>query len=977
MKRMLFNATHAEETRVAIVEGQKLVDIDIEVAGHESRKSNIYKGVITRIEPSLEACFVDYGDVKHGFLSFKEVGRQYFKDGVAPSSAKIQEALHVGQELLVQMEKEERGNKGAALTSFISLAGRYMVLMPNNPRGGGVSRRIDGEDRAELRALMDQLNIPEGMGVIARTAAIDRTLEELQWDLNYLLQLWKAIDGASQTKGAFLIYQESSLIIRAIRDYFSADVKQILIDTDDVYEQAKQFVGYVMPDMAERVVRYSEDVPLFTRFQIEHQIETAHSRTVPLPSGGSIVIDHTEALVAIDVNSARSTRGGDIEETATRTNLEAAEEAARQLRLRDLGGLVVIDFIDMEDSKNQRAVEAKLKDGLRHDRARLQMGKISRFGLMELSRQRLRPSLAEGSHTACPRCNGIGSIRDVNSTALHILRLVQEEAMKDGTAAVHVQVPVDVATFLLNEKRLDLAKLETKLNVSVVLIPNRHIETPNFKLDRLKHEDARLDNPKPTYEMADAPEELDLNKSKSQAKAPQVAKVTGITPPERAPLVERPERPAHNPQTARGAAAPVAGIAAPKLGLWGKIKSFFGAGDSNTAANTSVRAANEAKNAAAGVVNNPAGTGERKDRNDRGERSAGNGRSDRGGRGRNDRNERGDRAERPPREAREPRDPNAPRPERADRAERAERPPREPRENREPRDLREPRDPNAPRPERAPRPARENREPREPRVDSALASDNAVQGPTAEQAIHTAPDTATPTVQPIREGREARAERNEQRRGRNPANAAPADANANGMGASGSSNTHHTGDNPQEPLVFELPATHLDGSEGGEHKARGERGGRNRRGPRNRGERTERSAADGDNQPSHSAGIAAVGSTEAAPVTAPATATATGAGVITHTAAVGTPVVAAPVAAPQAKPTPVAAIVPAKLDEAPLQQLSQTVGLEWVNTDNAAFAAAQAKLLNQPKPARAVRERPARATVADEPLQMMETGKPA
>ncbi len=560
MKRMLFNATHAEETRVAIIDGQKLVDIDIEVAGHESRKSNIYKGIVTRIEPSLEACFIDYGDIKHGFLSFKEVGKQYFKEGIAPSSAKIQEALYVGQELLVQMEKEERGNKGAALTSFISLAGRYMVLMPNNPRGGGVSRRIDGEDRAELRALMDQLKVPEGMGVIARTAAIDRTLEELQWDLNYLLQLWKAIDGASQTKGAFLIYQESSLIIRAIRDYFSVDIKQILIDNDDVYEQARQFVGYVMPDMAERVVRYNEDIPLFTRFQIEHQIETAHSRQVPLPSGGSIVIDHTEALVAIDVNSARSTRGGDIEETATRTNLEAAEESARQLRLRDLGGLVVIDFIDMEDTKNQRAVETKLKECLRYDRARLQMGKISRFGLMELSRQRLRPSLAEGSHTACPRCNGVGSIRDVNSTALHILRLVQEEAMKEGTAALHVQVPVDVATFLLNEKRANLASLETKLNVSVILIPNRHIETPNYKLDRLKHDDSRLDIAKATYTLVEAPEEQDLSKNKSQAKAPQVAKVTGVMSP------NRPEYTSTHVQV---------GKAAGKADLWAKVKAFF------------------------------------------------------------------------------------------------------------------------------------------------------------------------------------------------------------------------------------------------------------------------------------------------------------------------------------------------------------------------------------------------------------------
>jgi ribonuclease E len=926
MKRMLFNATHAEETRVAIVDGQKLVDIDIEVAGHESRKSNIYKGIITRIEPSLEACFVDYGDVKHGFLSFKEVGKQYFKDGVAPSSAKIQEALHVGQELLVQMEKEERGNKGAALTSFISLAGRYMVLMPNNPRGGGVSRRIDGEDRSELRAMMDQLQVPAGMGVIARTAAIDRTLEELQWDLNYLLQLWKAIDGASETKGAFLIYQESSLIIRAIRDYFSADVKQILIDTDDVYEQAKQFVGYVMPDMAERVVRYSEDVPLFTRFQIEHQIETAHSRTVPLPSGGSIVIDHTEALVAIDVNSARSTRGGDIEETATRTTLEAAEEAARQLRLRDLGGLVVIDFIDMEDSKNQRAVEAKLKEGLRHDRARLQMGKISRFGLMELSRQRMRPSLAEGSHTACPRCNGVGSIRDVNSTALHILRLVQEEAMKDGTAALHVQVPVDVATFLLNEKRLDLAKLETKLNVSVVLIPNRHIETPNYKLDRLKHDDNRLDNPKPTYEMADEAEELDLSKNKSQAKAPQVAKVTGITPPDRAPVVERTER---EPRASKAALAkPV------KQGLWSKIKALFGgSSDEQT-----VRAANAAQNQSADKAD-----GERQsrnargDRSERGERSERSGeRNERGGRGRGRSTERNvDRAERParegqePREARPPREPREPRDPNAPRQEREARPAREPRE---------PRDPNAPRQERQPRP------PREPRNEQRM------DGEAVNAVAPIVVDGAIPVVEikPIREGREARGERGEQRRGRQAKAEPTLDSDGNAIAE-------------QAPLVLDLAA---DGSnEGGERQARGERGGRNRRGGRGRGERTERT--EGGEQ----AVSAVVVASEVAPadtfVAAP----------VTIPVVVAPVIVAAPAPAPIAPPVVVAPIVAVRMDEAPLQNLSQTVGLEWVNTDTVAFAAAQAKLLNQPKPVRVPRERPARAAVDAEPLQLMETQK--
>src|SRR5512139_3410254 len=469
MKRMLFNATHAEELRVAIVDGQRLVDIDIENAGREQRKSNIYKGVITRVEPSLEACFVDYGEERHGFLPFKEVSRVYFREGVDVRTASIKEALREGQELIVQVEKEERGNKGAALTTFVSLAGRYLVLMPNNPRGGGVSRRIEGEQREELKEALDQLEYPKGMSLIARTAGIGRSAEELQWDLNYTLKLWDAIDGASKGKGAFLIYQESSLVIRAIRDYFTADIGEILIDTDDIYDQAKQFMNHVMPESASKVKRYRDDAPLFSRFQIEHQIETAFSRTVNLPSGGAIVIDHTEALVSVDVNSARSTRGSDIEETATRTNLEAADEIARQMRLRDLGGLIVVDFIDMEESKNRREVETRLRDALRSDRARVQFSSISKFGLLELSRQRLRPALSEGSHITCPRCNGTGHIRDTESSALQILRMVQEESMKDNTAAVHVQVPVEVTSFLLNEKRTEITKIELKQRVTVLL----------------------------------------------------------------------------------------------------------------------------------------------------------------------------------------------------------------------------------------------------------------------------------------------------------------------------------------------------------------------------------------------------------------------------------------------------------------------------------------------------------------------------
>ena len=551
MKRMLFNATHQEELRVAIVDGQKLIDLDIEIAGREQRKGNIYKGVITRIEPGLEACFVNYGEDRHGFLPFKEIARSYFKEGVDVRTARIQDALREGQELIVQVEKEERGNKGAALTTFISLAGRYLVLMPNNPRGGGVSRRVEGEERQELREAMDQLTIPPGMSIIARTAGIGRNAEELQWDMSYLMQLWTAIDGAAKENPApILIYLESSLVIRAIRDYFSPDIGEILIDTDDIADQATAFMSVVMPDNVERVKRYRDDVPLFSRFQIEHQIETAYSRTVELPSGGSVVIDHTEALVAVDVNSARATRGADIEETALRTNQEAADEVARQLRLRDLGGLIVIDFIDMEDTKNQRAVENRLRDALHFDRARVQMGKISRFGLMELSRQRLRPALNEGSHITCPRCNGTGVIRDAESSALQVLRLLQEEAMKENTAAVHAQVPVDVATFLLNEKRSDITKIETRLKVNLILIPNRHLETPHHHIERLRHDDPRLEDIKTSFDMVDAPStDMSWAPKEQEVKAKPEALVKGITPAQPAPVSSTPAKKAEADST--------------------------------------------------------------------------------------------------------------------------------------------------------------------------------------------------------------------------------------------------------------------------------------------------------------------------------------------------------------------------------------------------------------------------------------------
>jgi ribonuclease E len=557
MKRMLFNATQSEELRVAIVDGQKLIDLDIEHAGKEQRKSNIYKGVITRIEPSLEAAFVDYGQDRHGFLPFKEVARSYYKEGT-DGRARIQDALKEGQELIVQVDKDERGNKGAALTTFISLAGRYLVLMPNNPRGGGVSRRIEGEDRDELRDVLAQLEVPKGMSIIARTAGIGRNAEELQWDLNYLTQLWAAIDGASAMQpGAYLIYQEGSLVIRAIRDYFSSDIGEILIDTPDIHEQAVQFMNHVMPGNVARVKLYQDEIPLFTRFQIEHQIESAFSREVRLPSGGAIVIDHTEALVSVDVNSGRATRGSDIEHTAFNTNIEAAEEVARQLRLRDLGGLIVIDFIDMESQRNQREVENALRDALHADRARVQTGKISRFGLLELSRQRLRPSLGETNHIPCPRCHGTGHIRGIESTALHILRITQEDAMKENSAIIQVQLPVEVATFLLNEKRADIHKIEQRMGVEVVLIPNIHLETPNYNIVRIKHDDVNHETARASYNMVELPTETSyLPNAAEEAKAVKpVAAVKGITPAAPAPIVAEKEE--------------------VKPSLFARIKSFF------------------------------------------------------------------------------------------------------------------------------------------------------------------------------------------------------------------------------------------------------------------------------------------------------------------------------------------------------------------------------------------------------------------
>ncbi|MFO7604521.1 MAG: ribonuclease E [Gammaproteobacteria bacterium] len=535
MKRMLFNATQPEELRVALVDGQRLYDLDIETAHREQKKANIYKGKITRVEPSLEAAFVDYGAERHGFLPLKEISRNYFLKPVeAGNRINIKDVVKEGQEIVVQIGKEERGNKGAALTTFISLAGRYLVLMPNNPRAGGVSRRIEGEDRSEARDAMSSLVLPDDMGTILRTAGVGKSVEELQWDLDYLIQLWKSIEEASSGRPApFLIYQESNLITRAIRDYFRNDIAEIIIDEEKIYKQAQEFMTHVMPHNLDKIKLYQDAVPLFTRYQIENQIESAFLREVRLPSGGALVIDHTEALISIDINSAKATKGGDIEETALNTNLEAADEIARQLRLRDLGGLVVIDFIDMTPARNQREVENRLREALKLDRARVQVGRISRFGLLEMSRQRLRPSLGESSQIVCPRCEGQGTIRGIESLALSILRLVEEEAMKENTARVHAQMPVDAATFLLNEKREALHEIEARHKISVMIIPNINLETPHYDVQRIRENEVPSDERQQlSYELAAQADELAVPSSSvlKEERPVEVAAVKGVAP---------------------------------------------------------------------------------------------------------------------------------------------------------------------------------------------------------------------------------------------------------------------------------------------------------------------------------------------------------------------------------------------------------------------------------------------------------------
>ncbi|HHW2370419.1 TPA: ribonuclease E [Pseudomonas aeruginosa] len=679
MKRMLINATQPEELRVALVDGQRLFDLDIESGAREQKKANIYKGRITRVEPSLEAAFVDFGAERHGFLPLKEISREYFKKS-PEGRINIKEALSEGQEVIVQVEKEERGNKGAALTTFISLAGRYLVLMPNNPRAGGISRRIEGEERNELREALNGLNAPADMGLIVRTAGLGRSTEELQWDLDYLLQLWSAIKEASGERGApFLIYQESNVIIRAIRDYLRQDIGEVLIDSIDAQEEALNFIRQVMPQYASKVKLYQDSVPLFNRFQIESQIETAFQREVKLPSGGSIVIDPTEALVSIDINSARATKGGDIEETALQTNLEAAEEIARQLRLRDIGGLIVIDFIDMTPAKNQRAVEERVREALEADRARVQVGRISRFGLLEMSRQRLRPSLGETSGIVCPRCNGQGIIRDVESLSLAILRLIEEEALKDRTAEVRARVPFQVAAFLLNEKRNAITKIELRTRARIFILPDDHLETPHFEVQRLRDDSPELVAGQTSYEMATVEHEEAQPVSSTRTLVRQEAAVKTVAP----------QQPA--PQHTEAPVEPAKPMPEPSL-FQGLVKSLVGlfAGKDQPAA----KPAETSKPAA-----------ERQTRQD--ERR--NGRQQNRRRDGRDGNRRDE--ERKPREERAERQPREERAERPNREERSERR----REERAERPAREERQPREGREERAERPAREERQPREDR----------------------------------------------------------------------------------------------------------------------------------------------------------------------------------------------------------------------------------------------------------------------
>ncbi|WP_421352335.1 ribonuclease E [Aeromonas sp. 604443] len=690
MKRMLINATQEEELRVALVDGQQLYDLDIESPGHEQKKANIYKGKITRVEPSLEAAFVDYGAERHGFLPLKEIARNYFPSGYSyQGRPNIKEVVREGQEVIVQIDKEERGTKGAALTTFISLAGSYLVLMPNNPRAGGISRRIEGDERTELKEALSGLTVPEGMGLIVRTAGVGKSPEELEWDLNVLLNHWDSIHKASQERAApVLIHQESNVIVRAIRDYLRRDVGEILIDNPVIFERAKAHIELVRPDFLNRVKLYKGEVALFNHFQIESQIESAFQREVRLPSGGSIVIDPTEALTSIDINSSRATKGGDIEETALQTNLEAADEIARQLRLRDLGGLIVIDFIDMTPVRHQREVENRLREAVHQDRARIQLGRISRFGLLEMSRQRLRPSLNESSSHICPRCQGQGVIRDNESLALSILRLIEEEAMKDNTEQVHGQVPVDVAAYLLNEKRAAIASLEQRNDVRVYIIPNQHLETPHYEVTRIRQNEIPE---AASYEL-----KTEIAKPVYQPKQAQVIE-------REQPLLQgfaQPTQPA--PVAAQQQTAPAVAAAPAEAGFFSKLIKGITGLFSSDAAPAEVKA----------PADKPAAREARKEEGQRHQREEGRGRGQRprrdDSRGSRNNAEAGEKRENGNREGGENRN-RRPRKEREPRQEREVR--TEQRMEREPREARQEREP------RAPRPAREPRAPREPRAE--------------------------------------------------------------------------------------------------------------------------------------------------------------------------------------------------------------------------------------------------------------------
>lgn len=613
---MLVNATQQEELRVALVDGQKLYDLSIDLPSREQKKSNIYKGRIARIEPSLEACFVDYGAERHGFLPLKEVSREYFMKPAQGGRTNMRELLQEGQDIVVQVEKEERGTKGAALTTFISLAGRFLVLMPNNPRAGGVSRRIEGEDRDQMKAVMDALNVPDGMGSIVRTAGVGRAVEELQWDLDNLKAQWdEIVKSVLARPSPFLVYRESDPVTRALRDYLSDDIGEVLIDEQKAFDIAQEYVQRFIPNEQQRRLKFYDDViPLFTRFQIESQIESAYAHKVQLPSGGSLVIDFTEALVSIDINSARATRGSDIETTATNTNLEAADEIARQLRIRDIGGLIVIDFIDMDEPRNQRAVEDRLRDAVRMDRARIQIGRLSRFGMLEMSRQRLRPSLDDSSHSVCPRCQGIGSIRTVESMALSIIRLIGEEARKDRTSRVIVEVPVDVATYLINEKREYLRTLEDKSDVDLVIVPNLNIHSPEYSIRRVRADEAELpENRRPSHHLPTPAQVADPASTREKTVEQEPAAVPTFLPTTPAPIIVQPPK-----VEATAVVAP----AAPRPGLLTRIKRYF-VGDPVPQSAVAAGTATLGEGARDGA--------HRSERSDRGGRS---GRSGRGGRDR-------------------------------------------------------------------------------------------------------------------------------------------------------------------------------------------------------------------------------------------------------------------------------------------------------------------------------------------------------